>query len=290
MTLKRSQTQICEPGIAPPKYDPQSVLGTEFHKKMLAITSTNYKAGLMSVLKYLLTRCKLHNKYHLLKYRYFISQPFFFLRLLNFMLFLIERKRVNKVHHLPPYISMEVCSICNLRCPACVTGLRDADRRKSGKATMATVKRVIDQITRRCFQINFFNNGEPLLNDEFYNASAYAVRKGLWTIIHSHLNVKDDDLPRKLIESGLHNLTVSCDGATQEVYGQYRRGGNLDLVLENMQKIAAEKRKRGVNFPWIVAKFLVFDHNWHEIGMFKEKALETGADEVVQELSGVHLP
>ena len=42
---------------------------------------------------------------------------------------------------------------------------------------------------------------------------------------------------------------VSCDGATQETYAGYRRGGDLELVLENMSSIARAKRRRGSLFP-----------------------------------------
>lgn len=36
----------------------------------------------------------------------------------------------------------------------------------------------------------------------------------------------------KTIESGLHRLIISIDGATQESYEKYRIGGNLSKVIE----------------------------------------------------------
>lgn len=85
----------------------------------------------------------------------------------------------------------------------------------------------------------------------------------------------------KIIDSKLHTLTISCDGATQDVYEKYRRGGNLDLVFENLTRISAEKKRRKSVFPWIIAKYAIFDHNWHQCILFKEKSLAAGADEVL---------
>jgi hypothetical protein len=41
------------------------------------------------------------------------------------------------------------------------------------------------------------------------------------------------------------------------------------------------KHKRKSRYPWITAKFIVFEHNWHEIERFRERALQAGADEAV---------
>ena len=39
-------------------------------------------------------------------------------------------------------------------------------------------------------------------------------------------------MQNRTVESGLDRLIISIDGTTQDVYKQYRVGGNLEKVLE----------------------------------------------------------
>jgi MoaA/NifB/PqqE/SkfB family radical SAM enzyme len=156
-----------------------------------------------------------------------------------------------------------------------------SDGRKRGVASLDFLKSVADQAESRGIQINLYHKGEPLLNKEFYPACRYAADRGLWTTIHSNLSLRLDNLAEKIVAAGLCNLVVSCDGATQETYEKYRVQGDVDLVFANMQAIANEKRRVASKLPWITAKFLIFDHNWHEMKMFRDRALECGANEVL---------
>jgi len=226
-------------------------------------------------------RTRFLTELRLRKLRFLATQRHLPSRMANFLLFLLERKRVAQVHYLPPVVTVEAVNGCNLHCPQCATGTCDPRGRQRGKASLADLKAVIDQVCRKSLQINFHYLGEPLLNKDFYAACAYAVEKGLWTAIHSNLSMRDEDLAQKVVTSRLCNLVVSCDGATQEVYEKYRVGGDVELVFRNMQDIAGYKRACGSLFPWITAQFLVFDHNWHEMEQFRERATAAGADEIL---------
>jgi pyruvate-formate lyase-activating enzyme len=226
-------------------------------------------------------RARYFNKFRLLKLGFMIRQRYSPLRAANGVLYLLERKRVSRVHYFPVAVAVEAMAGCNLNCPACPTGSAHPLGRKKGKATLESMKSIIDQICRWSLQLSFHHLGEPLLNDDFYAACDYAVAKGLWTVIHSNLSINAENLARRLVSSRLCNLVVSCDGATQAVYEQYRVGGDVELVFRNMRDVAEEKRRRGVRFPWITAQFLVFEHNWHEMKLFRERALSAGADEIL---------
>lgn len=202
-------------------------------------------------------------------------------RMMNLLVFLLERKRVARVHYVAPVVTVEAMNGCNLRCPECATGMSNPSSRRKGRAALADLKSVIDQVYRRSCQINFHHMGEPLLNEDFYAACAYAVEKGLWTAAHSNLNLRAENLARKIVESRLCNLVVSCDGVTQAVYEKYRAGGDVELVFENLRDIAWYKRTSGSRFPWITAQFLVFEHNWREMERFQERAISAGADEIL---------
>ncbi|UCD48701.1 MAG: radical SAM protein [Phycisphaerales bacterium] len=249
----------------------------ELHRRMLKIADpddrgrSSWRHG----------RPRYLNRFRLLKLKFMIMQRRFPGRALNWLLYLLERGRASSVHYLPTVVPIEAVNGCNLRCPECPTGTNAPSARKKGKASLSDMKAIVDQVYQRSLQISFHHFGEPLLNDDFYAACRYAVEKGLWTVIHSNLSIQAGDLAQRLVASRLCNLVASCDGVTQEVYEQYRAGGEVELVFRNIEAIVAEKRRRGTPFPWITAQFLIFDHNWHEMQGFQQRALAAGADEVL---------
>jgi MoaA/NifB/PqqE/SkfB family radical SAM enzyme len=248
--------------------------GSEVHREMLDVANP-HSLGWRGY------RNRYFDDYRLLKIRFMASQRGFPRRLANYVTFRAERGRVARVHYFPVYLTIDANSTCNLRCPGCATGIFHPDTRKKGLATLERMRRVIDEAYPRALQINFYHWGESLLNKDFYEACAHAAERGLWTTVHSNLSHKMPDLAEKVLRSRLHNLVISCDGATQEVYEKYRVRGDVDLVFDNLAAIAKLKKTTQSSFPWITAKFLIFDHNWHEMKAFRERAQAAGADEVM---------
>ena len=271
------------PGIAPAVMNPDEARGGALHRQMRALAEPQHgqHRGWRGY------RARFLDRYRLTKLGYMLRQARMLPRMLNYALFRLERGRSVKVHYFPPLVQLDANSKCNLRCPGCATGLSDPAQRKKGHAALEYMKGVLDQAKNRALQVSFYHWGEALLSKDFYPACKYADDLGLWTTVHSNLSHEVKDLARKVVDSGLRNLVVSCDGATQEIYGLYRKGGEVDLVFKNLKAIADEKKQRGVAHPWITAKFLVFDHNWHEMAMFRERALDAGADEALFGAAGV---
>ena len=82
------------------------------------------------------------------------------------------------------------------------------------------------------------------------------------------------------MESGLDRLIISIDGTTQEVYQQYRVGGNLEKVLEGTRNIIKWKRALKSKTPFVFFQFLVVKPNEHQVAEINKLAKETGVDEV----------
>ena len=268
-------TTIRSPGVAKPTHSPDTDSGGVLHRQMLTILDDKTRGGWRTRWGSLL------GKFRRLKLGFVLRQRDFPTRLLNFLTYLSERGKLDQVHYFPPVVYVDANSSCNLRCPGCATGLHHANARLRGAASLELMKTVIDQSAPRALQIGFFQAGEPLLNRDFFAACQYANEKGLWTVIHSHLSLRGEGLTDKLANCGLCNLVVSCDGASQDAYGKYRVGGDVDLVFRNIAELARKKARLRTDFPWITPKFLVFDHNWHEIRAFKDRAMSAGADEVM---------
>jgi len=226
------------------------------------------------------SRSKAPQRFQLVKSGFIVRQRHVAERAANYAIYRAERGRVARVHYFPPSIGVESNATCNLRCPSCGT-TRRTSRPAIRRASLELMKYVVDESHRRSFGLSFHHQGEPLLNPSFFEACAYAVKKGLWTAIHTNLSHRDPDLGRKIVESRLCNMVISCDGATQQTYEMYRRGGDLETVKDNLRAVVIERKRARSRLPWITAKFIVFDHNWHEMSAYNEQLLKLGADEVL---------
>ena len=267
--------QVAPPGFAEPAYPPDEWRGTDLHRRMMRVYDPAF-GGFWR--RY---RARYFDRFRLFKLRTIFMRMRFPFRLLNFLLYLVEKDRVANVHYAPVMLHLDPTNACNLRCPGCTTGDRTAGRRPDGRADLELMIRRIDEFYRWGIQLQLVHWGEPLLNPAFFPACAHATSRGLWTVTHTNLSFKIEGLAQRLVDTGLCNLVVSCDGATQETYEKYRVGGRVELVFDNLSAIAREKRRIGSRRPWITAKFVVFDHNWHEMEQFRERALEAGADEAI---------
>ena len=179
----------------------------------------------------------------------------------------------------PVSISFEPTTSCNLRCPECPSGLR-AFSRPIGMLEKNFFTRTIDEIHKELIYLIFYFQGEPYLNPDFLEMVNYASNKGIYTATSTNAHYLTDEAAKKTVESGLDRLIISIDGTTQEVYKQYRIGGNIEKVLEGAKSIVKWKKELNSKTPFVFFQFLVVKHNEHQIEEVKKIAREIGVDEV----------
>src|SRR5436190_19003316 len=142
---------------------------------------------------------------------------------------------------LPISISFEPTTSCNLRCPECPSGLR-AFTRPTGMLQRNFFKETIDQLYKDLWYLVFYFQGEPYLNPDFLDMVKYASTKKIYTATSTNAHYLDDANAKRTVESGLDRLIISIDGTTQEVYKQYRVGGQLDKVISGAKNIIKWKK------------------------------------------------
>ena len=130
----------------------------------------------------------------------------------------------------PVSISFEPTTSCNLRCPECPSGLRSFTR-PTGMLKKDFFSETIDQLHKDLLYLVFYFQGEPYLNPDFLDMVSYASRKKIYTATSTNAHYLTDHNAKRTIESGLDRLIISIDGTTQDVYQQYRVGGQLDKVI-----------------------------------------------------------
>ena len=179
----------------------------------------------------------------------------------------------------PISISFEPTTSCNLRCPECPSGLR-AFTRPTGMLQKDFFTDTIDQLSKELMYLVFYFQGEPYLNPQFLDMVKYASGKKIYTATSTNAHYLNEANAKKTIESGLDRLIISIDGTTQDVYQQYRVGGNLEKVLEGARNVVKWKKELKSRTPMIIFQFLVVKPNEHQVEEVKELARQTGVDDV----------
>ncbi len=180
---------------------------------------------------------------------------------------------------MPISLSIEPTTSCNLRCPECPSGKREFTR-ETGMLEVDFFKSTIDQLQRKLLYITFYFQGEPYLNSNLLEMVHYAKKKRLFSSTSTNAHYLNDDNARLTVKSGLDQLTISIDGTTQEVYEQYRIGGNLAKVIEGTQNLVRWKEKLKSNTPHIILQFLVVQPNEHQITDAEQLAKDLKVDEI----------
>lgn len=180
---------------------------------------------------------------------------------------------------LPITISVEPTTACNLRCPECPSGLR-AFTRPTGNLKEDFFRRALSELERELVYLIFYFQGEPYINPNFLDMVEYASKKGIYTATSTNGHFLNQVIARRTVESGLDRLIISVDGTTQETYENYRREGNLEVVLQGARNVVKAKREMKSATPHIIFQFLVVRPNEHQVTEIYKLAEEIGIDEV----------
>lgn len=194
----------------------------------------------------------------------------------NFLLNKLQKRLRNPTPTAFPYrYRLEPTNICNLRCPACATGLGILGRR-NGRMPLDQYRRIIDQIAPYAYTLYLFYYGEPLLHPQIFDMIRYAEDQKIHVIINSHMNHFSPEMAQEMVASRLGRINISLDGSTQEVYEKYRVGGQLQKVLDHTRLLVEEKKRQKSFFPLINLRFLVTKQNEHQVESSRQLAHELG--------------
>lgn len=180
------------------------------------------------------------------------------------------------------HINIEVTNICSLNCTFC----SDKKKRPQGFISRDLYKAIINQCPEDV-EIRLFLSGEPLLHPAIDKMINYASKKGHETLIHTNGTKLNEELSKKLINSGLTRISFSIDGISPEDYKKYR-GYNFEklkkkihefLVFNNhkihttLQCIIPSTARQDHAYKFIYNNFVGYDklyirypHTWNRKG------------------------
>lgn len=175
----------------------------------------------------------------------------------------------------PFYLRIEVSPICNLVCPGCLLGgakrsETNPEHRNGKVMSLELFKKSVEYFIPYLIKVNLYDEGEPLLNRQIPKMISHLKRNKVATCVSSNFSFKiSDNYMRELLQCGLDHLIVALDGATQESYATYRKGGNIALVIGNLERLVSMRNELESTMK-IEIQFLEFRHNKDEKeGVFK---------------------
>ena len=125
--------------------------------------------------------------------------------------------------------------------------------------------------------MQFYFQGEPLLNKDLATMIAEAHEAGLYTIVSTNAQAMTEEMTEALVQAGLSRIIVSMDGLTQATYGAYRIGGNIEKAKAALRYLRNAKEQYGGKTV-IELQCLRLKTNEHEWKELKRQYKALGAD------------
>jgi hypothetical protein len=191
----------------------------------------------------------------------------------------------------PSRLYIECTAACNISCTdACCAPETGITRtRQAGMLDFELFRRVVDEVGASLVRIDFFNYGEAFLHKRAVEMCEYIKSSFPHIYLYTSTNglALSQDQARRLVHSGIDEVTFSVDGATPESYVKYRQRGRFDLAIANLRAMAAEKRRAGRDVPFLNWRYILFKWNDsdQEMNEARRLAAEIGVDRLCWEMT-----
>jgi len=191
----------------------------------------------------------------------------------------------------PSRMYIECTAACNISCTqACCAPETGITRtRQAGMLDFDLFRRVIDEVGASLVRVDFFNYGEAFLHKRAVEMCEYIKTAFPHIYLYTSTNglALTDAQARRLVHSGIDEVTFSVDGATADSYVKYRQRGRFDVAIATLRAMADEKRSAGRDLPFLNWRYILF--NWNdseaEMARARELAADIGVDRLCWELT-----
>jgi MoaA/NifB/PqqE/SkfB family radical SAM enzyme len=191
----------------------------------------------------------------------------------------------------PRRMYIECTAACNISCTdaCCAPETGITKTRQAGLLDFDVFRRVVDEAGPFLQRIDFFNYGEAFLHKRAIEMCEYIKTHFPQVYLYTSTNglAFTEDQARRLVHSGIDEVTFSLDGATQETYEKYRQRGKLEVALTNLRAMADEKRKAERDLPFLNWRYILFRWNDsdEEMDRARQLAEDIGVDRLCWEIT-----
>lgn len=192
----------------------------------------------------------------------------------------------------PVALKIDISPLCNLSCLSCVHARPSASADEEvyaeqhfhagQKMKLADFKTLLAEVAGKTSSVSLYYPGEPLMHPELEEFCETARAAGLNSHVSSNFSMRlSDRRIRGLIASGLSHITVCVDGMQQETYRKTRVGGNIDRVLDNLDRLLRFRRELCGSSrprPVVEVQYIKFRHNTDQLAEAQEWCRSRGVD------------
>ncbi|WP_404420589.1 radical SAM protein [Nibricoccus sp. IMCC34717] len=182
------------------------------------------------------------------------------------------------VGHQPTEVALAVTNSCNLKCVMCPHGRGlVANKRHLSGVLVKRLRKVVRQATR----VVLSGIGEPVLSPGFWTALGQLRREASqFSRAHSNGILITRDVAERLVRSGLKEMSVSLDAATDRTYRRIR-GAELREALAGVRRLLEMRRQQRGSRLAIYINMTLMAENDHEAADFVRLGKRLGVDAVV---------
>ncbi len=195
------------------------------------------------------------------------------------------------VGQMPSRLYIECTAACNISCnQACCAPETGITRtRQAGMLDYDLFTRVVDEAGPSVGRIDFFNYGEAFLHKRALDMVEYIKSRYPHVYLYTSTNglALTEEGARRLARSGIDEATFSIDGATAESYVKYRQRGDFAKAIRNLTALCDEKKKNGLDVPFVNWRYILFTHNDsdEEMALARTMAADIGVDRLSWEIT-----
>jgi radical SAM protein with 4Fe4S-binding SPASM domain len=177
---------------------------------------------------------------------------------------------------LPEFVQIEPVGLCNLRCRMCSVPFR---KESAAFIDIEVYRHLIEGFpTLKDLQLQGL--GEPMLHPQFFEMVSYATARGIRVSTNTNLTLLTPDRARQCVDSGLHALHASIDGASAETYESIRLGASFKKVVRNLDRLLAAKREAQSDTPYCRIVMVIMRRNLNELPDIVRLAHSHGVDRI----------
>ena len=188
-------------------------------------------------------------------------------------LIILYKSIKEKPQNYPVKVRIEASTLCQLKC---CSFQKDQEKWAIGKGYLK-IKDFEKFILKHPYirEIELSNFGEIFLNPDLLHIIRCAYDNNIILTASNgvNFNTVSDEILEALVKYRFQAMTISIDGASQEVYSSYRINGNFDTVIENIKKLNFYKQKYDSEFPELVWQYILMEETEKRDDIIKAKMM-----------------
>lgn len=174
----------------------------------------------------------------------------------------------------PDTLNIESSYACNLKCVMCP---RHFEGVPQGMFTLEMFEKWIEPHVGKFKYVHLTGWGEPLMNRDLPEIVRRCREKGVWTCFTSNGLLLKQPLDRKILDTNLELISVSCDADNAETYEYVRGKGTFDLLVDRLKAFTKLRNELGAQtkMQW---SFVQMRHNFEQLPGAIRLAADCGFD------------